>query len=148
DRPKEYGPLVLDLDDGFLEQLEDARRRGPGDAVPVDAPENGLAQLDAARSREGAGFEVAGEALFLAEPRDAPAADHQASAVAPAGDEELPERPAPGPLQVAVPLAEPLERVLTLRVEHEHRQRRLVHEELVDQSVVGLAGEVPEPDLT
>ena len=49
--------------------------------------------------------------------------------------------------EVVVPLAQPLEGVFVLGVEDQHGHGGLVHEELVDEAVVRLPGEIPQPDL-
>ena len=49
--------------------------------------------------------------------------------------------------EIAVPLAQRLEEVFLLAVEDQHRQRGFVHVELVDQPLVRLAAEIPEPDF-
>ena len=92
-------------------------------------------------------LDVVGEFSLLAKLLQALAADHQAAAVAPAGHQQLLELPARGAPEVALPLAQSLERVVALGIEDQNRQGRLVHEELVDQAIIGLAGEIPEPDL-
>src|SRR5262249_24746419 len=134
-------------DDRLLEELEDARRRGPGDLLPGNVPDDRLAQLGAARPPKGTRLQVVDETTLFLKPLDALAADHEPAAVTTPGDEELAVRTPRGLLDVAVTLAGPLERVLALRVEHEHGQRRFAHEELVGQPVIRLAGEVPKPDL-
>ena len=48
-----------------------------------------------------------------------------------------------GFLKIAVPLSEPLEGILYLRIEHQHRRRRIIHEELVNQTIIYLAREIP-----
>ena len=140
------GP-VLDPDDDLLQFAERVRRDGVRDGVPVDVADDGLCQLLAAVAGVGASLDIRPELVVLAELVDQAAGDHRAAAVAAAGDEELGEGPPGGPAEHAVPLGQPGERVAVLRVEDEHRQGCLVHVERVGEPVVGLAGEVPEPDL-
>src|SRR6185436_9546888 len=68
------------------------------------------------------------------------------TAIAP-GDEQLRERLARGAGEIAVPLAQRLEEIFLLAVEDQHRQRGFVHVELMDQPLVRLTTEIPEPDF-
>ena len=74
-------------------------------------------------------------------------ADAQAAGIHAPGDQQLGEFLARGAGEIAVPLAQRLEEVFLLAVEDQHRQRGFVHVELVDQPLVRLAAEIPEPDF-
>ena len=52
-----------------------------------------------------------------------------------------------GPRQVAIPGPRRIEEFLFLRIEDQRGHLRLIHIELVDQPLVGLPPEVPQPDL-
>lgn len=73
--------------------------------------------------------------------------NHRTAAIAPAGNEQLDERRLGCSGHHAIPLGKTGEGVAVLRVEHKHRERRLIHVQRVSEPVVGLTREVPEPDF-
>ena len=86
-------------------------------------------------------------AAFLRKRFDLAPADAQAAGIHAPGDQQLGERLARGAGEIAVPLAQRLEEIFLLAVEDQHRQRGFVHVKLVDQPLVRLAAEIPEPDF-
>ncbi len=76
------------------------------------------------------------------------AANSQAAEIDSAGDKQLGERSAPGCLcDRAVPFGNALIRVVILGVEDQDRHIRAFHVKLMDQPIVCLPSEVPEPYL-
>jgi hypothetical protein len=80
-----------------------------------------LAQLLTACSGIGTGLQIRRKTTLAAKPLDALPADHQ--------------------------LPKALEWILALRVEDQHCKGGFVHVKLMDQAIIGLSGEVPEPDF-
>ena len=78
--------------------------------VPVDAGEDGLLEFLAAQVLLGAGFQEAGKPRSLAKLLNLAPADAQTAGIDAAGRQQFGERLARGPREVAIPLAQRLER--------------------------------------
>src|SRR5262249_23066069 len=105
---------ILEADDLFPEAPEEDRPGGPRDVFPADAVDDGPPELLAPDVGLGTGLQEPAVAAFLREDLDLGPADAQAAGIDAAGHEELGERPARGPREVAVPLAQGLEDVFFL----------------------------------
>src|SRR5215831_16408579 len=130
-----------------FKHLEDTRRRCPGNIRPGNGVHYRLAQLLTTSPGVGTGLQIRRKTTLATKPLDAFSADHQPATIAPAGDEQFLERPASRTHQIVVPLPKALKWIFALRVEDQHCQGGFVHVELMDQAIVGLSGEVPEPDF-
>jgi hypothetical protein len=76
-----------------------------------------------------------------------PAHGAQSACVGPASDEQFLEVLCRGPRQVAIPGLQHIQEFGFLRIEDQRGHLRLIHVELVDQPLIGLPPEVPQPDL-
>ena len=141
-------PGIFEPNDLVFEEFEEARGGTPFDLLPVDGADDGVAEFAAVFVVLGAGFEKAvREASLFGEAFKFGAADAEHASVGASGGEQLGEGLAGAAGEVALPLAEGLEEVFFLAIEDQHGEGSIFHVEGVDEALVGLASEVPEPDF-
>src|SRR5689334_8687909 len=85
--------------------------------------------------------------MLIAEPVDCLLADHESAAITASRHEKFLKRPPCRSGERSIPLSQSVKRIFALGVENEYGEGCLIHEELVDQSVIGLSTKVPQPNF-